>query len=171
MIHIHNYHTDALRDFYGEITCDLIVQTDEHRIVLLKDRSHIIRTIAITEFHHEINEALQELIELIKTGVIIADAVKAKHLTLRKEIFCYFEIQTPKIMNDFGQYTVGRFSKVYVNNQIASNPLGLMVEIFCPTFQVDKESSHSDHNNLLHLNKILAVSEFTEKLMIKKMFT
>jgi len=95
-------HTSALEKLYGPIECEIIRQDDKIRVVHLKDKKGVSRTVGVVRFYNTDHKHIKAVHRLILAGGLLGKTLQQAKIHFKKEIIGTLPVRLPDwIKNDF----------------------------------------------------------------------
>ncbi len=132
-------HTSALEKLYGPIECEIIRQDDKIRVVHLKDKKGVSRTVGVVRFYNTDHKPIKAVHRLILAGGLLGKTLQQCKIDYKKEIIGTLPVRLPDwIKNDFiteEEHSIARISTIKVNSPTGELLLYTkIIEVLPPEF-------------------------------------
>lgn len=95
-------HTAALEELYGPISCEIIHQDNEIRIVHLRDNKDVSRTVGVVRFYNTDNIHIKTVHQTILAGGLLGKTLQQSKIHYTKETIGVVPVRLPHwIINNF----------------------------------------------------------------------
>lgn len=95
-------HTSTLEKLYGPVECEIIRQDDKIRVVHLKDKKGISRTVGVVRFYNTDHKPIEAVHRSILAGGLLGKTLQKFKIDYKKEIIGALPVRLPDwIKNDF----------------------------------------------------------------------
>jgi hypothetical protein len=134
---IKNLHTSTLEKLYGPISCEIIRQDDEIRIVHLRDKKDISRTVGVVRFYNTDHKPINTVHKTILAGGLLGKTLQQSKIGYNKEIIGAVPVKLPDwIKNDFitdEEHSIALISTIKVHTS-SGGPLlyTVIIEVLPP---------------------------------------
>lgn len=113
-----NLHTSTLEKLYGPISCEIIRQDNEIRIVHLRDKKDISRTVGVVRFYNTDHHPLKAVHKTILAGGLLGKTLQQYKIDYKKEIIGAVPVRLPDwIKTEFitdDEHSMALISKIIV---------------------------------------------------------
>lgn len=97
-----NLHTAKLEKLYGPVECEIISQDHKIRIVHLKDKQGISRTVGVVRFYNTDHKPIKAVHRSILAGGLLGKSLQQSKIDYQKEVIGALPVSLPDwIKNDF----------------------------------------------------------------------
>jgi len=95
-------HTSTLEKLYGPVECEIIRQDDKIRVVHLKDKKGVSRTVGVVKFFNTDHKPIEAVHKRILEGGLLGKTLQKFKIDYKKEIIGALPVRLPDwIKNDF----------------------------------------------------------------------
>ncbi|MGI9546828.1 MAG: hypothetical protein ACR2MM_06315 [Flavobacteriaceae bacterium] len=95
-------HTSSLEELYGPISCDIIRQDNEIRIVHLRDKMDVSRTVGVVRFYNTDHKPIKLVHQRILAGGLLGKTLQQSEIKYNKETIGAVPVRLPRwIINNF----------------------------------------------------------------------
>ena len=113
-------HTSTLEKLYGPVECEIIRQDDKIRIVHLKDKKGVSRTVGVVKFFNTDHNPIKSVHQTIQEGGLLGKTLQKSKIDYKKEIIGAVPVRLPDwIKNDFitdEEHSMALISKIKVRD-------------------------------------------------------
>ncbi|WP_297694421.1 hypothetical protein [uncultured Eudoraea sp.] len=88
-------HTTSLENLYGPISCDIIRQDNEIRIVHLRDKKNVSRTVGVVRFYNTDHKTIKTVHKTILSGELLGKTLKQSRIHYNKETIGAVTVRLP----------------------------------------------------------------------------
>lgn len=130
-------HTTTLEKLYGPVECEIIRQDDKIRIVHLKDKKGVSRTVGVVKFYNTDHHPIKSVHKTIQAGGLLGKTLQQSKIDYKKEIIGAVPVRLPDwIKNDFitdEEHSMALISKIKVPDS-SGKPLlyTVIIEVLPP---------------------------------------
>jgi hypothetical protein len=95
-------HTSTLEKLYGPVECEIIRQDDKIRVVHLRDKKGISRTVGVVRFYNTDHKPIKAVHQTILEGGLLGKTLQQSKIDYNKETIGAVPVRLPDwIINDF----------------------------------------------------------------------
>lgn len=88
-------HTTSLENLYGSISCDIIRQDNDIRIVHLRDKNNVSRTVGVVRFYNTDHKPIKTVHKTILAGGLLGKTLKQSKIHYSKETIGAVTVRLP----------------------------------------------------------------------------
>ena len=112
-------HTTSLEKLYGPISCDIIRQDNEIRIVHLRDKKDVSRTVGVVRFYNTDHKPIKTVHQAILAGGLLGKTLKQSKILYNKKNIGAVPVKLPDwIIDNFPtkeEHSVALISLIYID--------------------------------------------------------
>lgn len=95
-------HTSSLEELYGPISCEIIRQDSKIRIVHLRDKMDVSRTVGVVRFYNTDHKSIKTVHKSILAGGLLGKTLQQSKIHYKKETIGKVPVKLPPwIINNF----------------------------------------------------------------------
>lgn len=148
-------HTAALEKLFGPISCEIIRQDSEIRIVHLRDKKDVSRTVGVVRFYNTDHKPIKEVHQTILAGGLLGKTLQQSKVHYEKQTVGVVPVILPDwIKNDFRtdqEHSVAVISMINIDT-ISGSPLRYtgIIEVLPPDLSAGYDLDIMDKQDIDH---------------------